>query len=282
MQHLEGEFEGTGGVQLYYQGWRPDTEPRAVVVLVHGIGEHSGRYSKVVEHLVPLGFAIYGLDHRGHGRSAGKRGHINSWSEFRSDLRTFVEWVWQQEPERPFFMLGHSMGGLMALDYGLHYPDQLQGVIASAPALAQSGVSSLLVFMSKILSRIAPAMIVKTGLPAESISRDPAVVQAYRDDPLVHGYASPRLGTELSATMERTMERANQWRIPLLIVHGSADALVPPASSQTFFERVPIADKQRIEYEGAYHEVHNGPDSDQEMAALAHWLEEHLPPVETT
>ena len=282
MQHLESEFEGTDGVQLYYQAWRPDTEPRAVVVIVHGIGEHSGRYNNVVEHLVPLGFAVYALDHRGHGRSAGKRGHINAWSEYRADLRAFVERVWQQEPERPFFMLGHSMGGLIVLDYGLHHPDQLQGVIASAPALAQSGVSSLLVLMSKILSRIAPAVIVKTGLSAESISRDPAVVQAYRDDPLVHGYASPRLGTELTATMERTMERANQWRIPLLIVHGSVDALVPAASSQAFFERVPIADKQRIEYEGAYHEVHNGPDQEQEIAALAHWLEAHLPSAGAT
>lgn len=277
MNHTEGHFEGAGGVHLYYQCWRPDGELRAALAIVHGMGEHSGRYPHVVDRLVPLGYAIYALDHRGHGRSPGKRGHINAWSEFREDVRALVQFVWSREPGRPFFLMGHSLGGLIVLDYTLHYPDSLLGVISSAPALAQTGVSPALIAISRVLSRITPGLTINTGLDAAGISRDPAVVQAYRDDPLVHGMASPRLGTELTRTMEWVMAHAGEWQVPLLMVHGGADPIVPAASSQAFFERVPVADKQRIEYEGGYHEPHNDIIHDQVTVDLTGWLDAHLP-----
>jgi alpha-beta hydrolase superfamily lysophospholipase len=247
-----------------------------VLVIVHGFGEHSGRYMNVVNHLVPKGYAIYALDHRGHGRSPGPRGYINSWEEFREDVRAFVRRVAEREMGRPLFLMGHSMGGLIVLEYALHYPEGLKGVVASGPALAQVGVSPALMGMARVLSRIWPRFAMDTGLDATSISRDPEVVAAYQADPLVHSIGTARLGTEMTRAMLWTHEHAREWQLPLLIIHGSADRLVPPEGSHRFFENVPVADKEHIEYEGGYHEPHNDTHRAQVLADLERWLERHL------
>lgn len=276
MNHAEGTFHGFGGLQLYYQCWRPDGEPRAVLAIVHGFGEHSGRYMNVVNHLVPRGYAIYSFDHRGHGRSPGQRGHINSWEEFRQDVRAFLQMVSAQEPGRPLFLMGHSMGGLIVLEYALHYPEGLNGVIASGPVLAQVGISPVLMMVARLLSRIWPRFATNSGLDATAISRDPEVVAAYRADPLVHSTATARLGTEMGRATLWTHEHASEWRLPLLILHGGADRLVPPEGSRRFYENVPVADKERYEYEGGYHEPHNDVNRAQVLADLERWLERHL------
>ncbi|MCS7177678.1 MAG: alpha/beta hydrolase [Anaerolineae bacterium] len=276
MRHSEGTFAGFGGLPLYYQSWRPEGEPRAIVILVHGFGEHSGRYMNVVSHLVPRGHAIYALDHRGHGRSPGPRGYIHDWEEFREDIRAFVRMVAEQEPGRPLFLMGHSMGGLIVLEYALRYPEGLSGVIASGPVLAQVGLSPVLMVLARVLSRLWPRFAMNTGLDATSISRDPEVVATYRADPLVHSTGTARLGTEMTRAIRWTHEHAREWRLPLLILHGGADRLVPPEGSRRFFEHVPIADKERIEYEGGYHEPHNDTHRAQVLADLERWLERHL------
>jgi len=276
MNHNEGTFQGFGGLQLYYQRWRPDGAIRAVLAIVHGFGEHSGRYMNVVHHLVPKGYAVYAFDHRGHGRSPGPRGHINSWDEFREDVRAFLQMVAAQEPGRPLFLMGHSMGGLIVLEYALHYPEGLKGVIASGPVLAQVGVSPALMLLARLLSRVWPRFATNTGLDATSISRDPEVVKAYQTDPLVHSTATARFGTEMTKATLWTHEHAPEWRLPLLILHGGADRLVPPGGSRRFFENVPIADKERYEYEGGYHEPHNDVNRDQVLTDLERWLERHL------
>ncbi|MGQ9709616.1 MAG: lysophospholipase [Anaerolineae bacterium] len=276
MEHSEGTFSGYGGLPLYYQCWRPEGGPRAVLVIVHGFGEHSGRYMNVVNHLVPKGYAVYALDHRGHGCSPGPRGHINSWEEFREDVRAFIRKVAETEPGLPVFLMGHSMGGLIVLEYALHYPEGLKGVIASGPALAQVGISPALMVIARALSRIWPRFAMNTGLDATSISRDPEVVSAYQADPLVHSVGTARLGTEMTRAMLWTHEHAREWQLPLLILHGGADRLVPPEGSRRFFENVPIADKERIEYEGGYHEPHNDIHRAQVLTDLERWLERHL------
>jgi len=276
MNHSEGTFEGFGGLPLYYQRWRPEGEPKAVLAIVHGFGEHSGRYTHVVNHLVPQGYAIYGFDLRGHGRSPGQRSYINRWAEFREDVRAFLTFVQGQEPGRPLFLLGHSMGGLIVLEYVLHDPEGLQGVIASGPALAQVGVSPFLMALSRLLSRIWPRFTIETKLDATAISRDPAVVEAYVNDPLVHSVGTARLGAEMTAAMEWVNAHAAELRVPLLILHGGADRLVPPEASRAFFERVALEDKTRHEYEGYYHEPHNDVGWERPLADLEAWLEEHL------
>lgn len=276
MQNTEGKFTGAKSTELYFQKWKPDGETRAVIAIVHGFGEHCGRYPNVVKHFVPRGYAVYGFDHRGHGKSPGKRGHINEWSEFRDDVRAFVQLIEKQEPNQPIFMLGHSLGGLIALEYVLRHPEGLKGIIASGPLLVQAGLSPVVIAMGKVLSRVAPSVSVKTGLDASTISRDPAVVKAYQDDPLVHGVGTPRLSTEITAAQNWTNAHAADLKLPLLLIVGSEDKLVPPEGGRKFFDAVTIADKQKLDYQGAYHETHNDIIAPQVMADMERWLEVHL------
>jgi alpha-beta hydrolase superfamily lysophospholipase len=277
MEHREGQFAGVGNLSLYYQCWRPEERTRAVLAIVHGLGEHSARYDNVVGSLVPRGYAVYGFDLRGHGRSPGKRGYINHLAEFRGDVGAFLDLVRTQEPAVPLFLMGHSLGGLIVLNYVLHdRPEGLSGIIASGPALAQTGISPFLMLLSRVLSRVLPDMSVKTGLDANAISRDPDVVKAYQDDELVHGLGTPRLGTEAAHAQTWTREHASDWTLPLLVLHGGDDEIIPPACSRAFFEQVPVGDKQRIEYEGGFHEPHNDVNHLQVTNDLESWLAAHL------
>ncbi len=136
MKHHEASFKGSGDLDIYYQSWAPDSESRAIIALVHGIGEHSGRYMNVVNHFVPLGYTIYGIDHRGHGKSEGKKGHVMAWSEFRDDIHTYINTVQKECVGQPVFIMGHSLGGLITLDYSLHHPGDIRAVIVSSPAFS--------------------------------------------------------------------------------------------------------------------------------------------------
>jgi alpha-beta hydrolase superfamily lysophospholipase len=230
----------------------------------------------VVNHLVARRYAVYGFDLRGHGRSPGERGHISAWEEYREDVHAFLEMIREREPDRPLFLMGHSLGGLIALEFALYHPEGLQGVIGSGTGLSASGLSPLLLLIARVLSRILPSVPLKTGLDATTLSRDPAVVKAYQDDPLVHGIATPRLGTESFTAIDWTLAQATEWQVPLLFLHGGADRLVPIEPTRLFFERVPIADKQMITYDGGYHEPHNDIMHQQATADLEGWIAQHL------
>ncbi len=276
MKHEESTFLGTGDIELYYQTWQPEEPTRATLLIVHGLGEHSGRYMNVVNHLVDKGYAIYAFDQRGYGRSAGKKGFINEWAEYRQDLRAFVELVREKEGERPFFILGHSMGGCVTADYVLHYPDGLNGVILSAPAVGKLDVPKVLATLSTILSAVAPSLVVSTSLDGTAISRDTAVVEAYNNDPLVHDKGTPRLGTEMPKIALRNMEHAAEFKPPLLMIHGDQDRLVSIANTQEFFDKVTQPDKKLIIYKGGYHESHNDIHYSEVVADIEAWLEVHL------
>lgn len=276
MDHKQGTFPGHGGLELYYQRWRPADEPRAVLAVVHGFGEHSGRYGNVVDWFVPRGYALYAFDLRGHGHSPGQRGHIDRFADYRADVRAFLDLVGRQEPGRTLFLLGHSQGGLIVLDYVLHDPSDLAGVVSCSPALGQLPVSPALVFLARILSRIWPRFKLEAGLDVTGLSRDPAVVQAYVDDPLVHGQASARMGIESAAAIEWTQAHAADMALPSLIVHGSADRICSPEASRRFYEGIALADKQRFQYEGHYHELFNDLDKERVLADVEAWLQGHL------
>lgn len=278
MGHDEDTFRGFGGVELFEQRWLPDTAtPRAVVAIVHGFGEHSGRYTNIVNRLVPAGYAIYALDLRGHGRSAGQRGHVDRWAEFLEDVGAFVRRVGEREVGRTFFLMGHSMGGLIVLEYAEKHPEGLRGVVASGPLLAQPGISPLKLALGRMISRVYPRFSLNAGLDVTAISRDPAVVEAYRKDPLVHDRGTARLSTELAAAQVRTLAGAAGWTLPLLIIHGAADRLVPASGSREFFERVPAGvDKERDEIPDGAHEPHNDMGQQQALDLLQGWLDRHV------
>ncbi len=276
MEHDEGKFKGFGGIELYYQRWRPENRPRAVVAIVHGLGEHSGRYANVVNCLVPAGFTVYGFDLRGHGRSPGQRGAIKAFSEYIEDVKAYFTFVGQQEPGRPLFLYGHSLGGEIVLNYVEHYPQGLKGVISSGPAVGPLAISPILLAVARILSVIAPSLSMKNGLDVTAISRDPAVVQAYIHDPLVHSLGTPRLAMEMTAAAAYANAHAGEIKLPLLIVQGGADRICVPKGSRGFFERVTFADKQRIEYAGVYHEPHHDLGWQKVVGDIQAWIEAHL------
>lgn len=272
MKHQEGTFQGSGATTLFYQCWRPDERPKATLLIVHGIGEHSGRYMNLVNYFVPRGYAIYSFDHRGHGRSPGLRGHINKWAELRGDVQNFVQMVATQAAERPLFLFGHSLGGLIVAEYVLHHAEGLHGVLISAPALGTSGVSPLLVFIANIMSIIRPTFALETGLDVNGISRETAVVEAYKADPLVHGKASARLGAEIQKAITWTQTHAHEWSLPLLMWHGEADTLTNPADSHLFFDKITYPIKTYLSYPNGRHESHNDLHRAELFASIDSWL----------
>ena len=268
-------FVGHDGLELFYQRWRPEGAQKAVLPIVHGHGEHGGRYANVVDWFVPRGYSVYALDLRGHGRSQGKRGALGGFGEYRQDVGAFLDLV--REAERaPVFLMGHSLGGLIALDYVLRGSDGLAGVVASGPVLSAPGVSPFLLWLSKLLAQLWPSIILDSGLDTSALSRDPAVVEAYVNDPLVHSKGSARMANEMMRTVDWTQAHAAELALPCLIVHGGEDRLCPPRASRTFIDNVTFADKEYIEYEGYFHELYNDLGKELVFVDVEAWLQRHL------
>lgn len=272
----EGFFSGWNQTPLFYQCWSPSTSPQAIVALVHGLGSHSGLFDNIVQTLVPQGYIVYGLDLRGHGRSPGQRGYINSWDEFRGDLDCFLDHIIDthaQDQNRPLFLIGHSLGGVISLDYTIRKPEALAGMVAIAPALGCVGVPPLKLQIGKILSQIWPGFTLSTGLDHTAASRDPAILVRYKNDPLRHTKGTARLATEFMNTTRWIHSHAPRLACPLLILHGSNDQVALPEGSERFFNTVRFPNKTRYEYEGGYHDLHNDTNFPTVLRDLVNWLQ---------
>ena len=272
-QHT-GHFTGVGGIQLFYQSWGPPIKPRAILLLVHGLAEHSGRYLNLVNELVPAGFLVCALDHRGHGLSEGRRCYVKRFDDYVEDLNTYVNIVRGAYPDIKIFMVGHSLGGTIAVAYAEAHQDKLAGLILSAPALkAGSSITKRDKLLARIVSRLAPTAGV-SSLDATSISKDPAVVKAYVSDPLVFtGKISARLGAEILKAIEKTIPPLMQTiKLPILIMQGAEDRLSNPEGSRVIFEGVSSSDKTLKRYEGLFHEIFNEPERAIVFADMRQWL----------
>jgi acylglycerol lipase len=268
-----GSFSGVLGRSIFWRSWSPDDAPaRAVIVLVHGLGEHSGRYDHVVARLVGEGYAVWTVDHRGHGRSDGPRAFIENMDNAVADVDTLVDRAVAAQPDVPVFMLGHSMGGLIALRYALAHQDRLHGLILSAALAQLDAVPKPLELVGRALSVIAPRAPLIAIDPA-LVSRDPAVVEAYRADPLVHhGKVPARTAAQLAATVDRFPATVGAITVPTLILYGTADGLCPPAGSVMLGERIGAGDKTVKAYEGLFHEILNEPERETVLEDITGWL----------
>jgi alpha-beta hydrolase superfamily lysophospholipase len=268
----ESYFAGVGGLDIYRRSWAPPGEPSAIVVIAHGAGEHSGRYEHVAARLVAEGIAVYALDHRGHGRSGGPRALIDRMAGAVADLDALVVQAQGEQPGRPVFLLGHSMGGTVALCYALEHQDRLSGLILSGPLAALDAAPAPMRVLSRVLSALTPRLPLIAVDPS-LISRDPAVVEAYVQDPLVHhGKLPARTVAELAAAIESFPEAVRAITVPTLIMYGTADRLCPPRGSVMLSERIGAADRTLIPYEGLYHEILNEPEQARVLDDLAGWL----------
>jgi alpha-beta hydrolase superfamily lysophospholipase len=276
-QHIEGTFTGVKGTEIYFRRWLPDTGiQRGVIVIVHGLGEHSGRYQNVVDQLLPEGYAIYALDHRGFGRSGGKRGHVDRFQDYEQDVKHLVELARQEQPGWELALFGHSMGGLIGLAYALDYPDTLDYLVISAPALAADSPRPLVMLM-RIANRLYPRFTITRPGDGAGISRDPQVVQAFIQDPLFVPVSTARWAVEMLTTQQTVMARAGELRLPLLMVQGMADTVVRPDATIAFFERVASEDKTLLQYPGYFHELHNDIGKEKPLGDLVAWLNQRMP-----
>lgn len=276
MEQQEFTFAGAAGATLFGQSWRPE-QSHGSIILVHGFGEHSGRYSNLVPPLAAAGYAVYALDHRGHGHSPGQRGHIDSFDDYLADVCALIEFAQAAQPGLPVVLFGHSMGGLIVLVYAIRNPTGLAGVVASAPMLSKPNVSPILLTVAQLLSRIAPSFAMDTGLDPTTISRDPAEVARYASDPQVHAKSTARAGSELMKAVDWAQAHAGELAVPLLLYHGDDDKLVPIEGSRRFFAAVQEKDRQFVELPGRYHESHNDSGRDELFAMIVDWLDRHIP-----
>jgi alpha-beta hydrolase superfamily lysophospholipase len=277
MNHVEGSFKGVRNANIYYQAWLPEGDARAVLIVVHGLGEHCGRYMNVVNHLVPLGYALYGLDHIGHGKSEGTREFVERFDGYTNTLTIYCNMVKGWQTGKPIFLLGHSMGGLIASYYLLDHQANFRGGILSAPFVKVSdSISQATITIGKILSVVTPRAGLVT-LDVSGISRDPEVVTAYVNDPLVfHGKTPVRLGAELLKAMLRVRAEAHRITLPLIILQGGGDRLIDPACAQILYDKVGSKDKTVKIYEGLYHEVFNEPERARVLKVVETWLAAHV------
>ncbi len=274
MQHTEGTFIAADGLTIYRQAWLPDSDPKAVVLLFHGLGEHSGRYAHVGATLSSAGYAVHAVDHRGHGRSDGKRSYVKTYDEFQRDLAQFRVLVEQEHPGLPVVVLGHSMGGNLAVGHVLDHQPGVRALALSAPALkAGESLSPSKIKLVMLVGRIAPGLRAE-ALSADAISRDPAVVAAYRSDPLVYtGKISAGLGAALIGAMQRFPARYAELRLPILLQHGTADQLADVSGTHELEAGAVNAQVTAHYYDGLYHEIFNEPEQETVLADTVSWLD---------
>lgn len=271
----EGRFEGAGGLSIAWRAWLPVGDPRAVVLIAHGAGEHGGRYEWVGGELAARGHAAYAIDHRGHGRSDGPRALVDSIDDAVEDLHRLAGLAAGRHPGAPTFLLGHSMGGAIAIAYAARHQGELTGLVLSAPFAAVDAGPVVLAGV-RVLSRVAPRLPVRR-IDATTVSRDPEVVAAYDADPLNHhGPLPARTVGELVRSVELLGERLPALRLPLLTMYGSGDRLVPPAGSELVDARAGSDDATLTAYDGLYHELLNEPERERVLSDVADWLEARL------
>lgn len=273
----EGKLLSGDGFNLFWKAWIPDAKPKAVIHIIHGYAEHVDRYKNVVDELVPDSYLVIAKDHRGHGRSDGKRGHVKSFEQYIEDERTFYKEIIERDYNGiPYFVLGHSMGSIIALNYAERYQDDINGMILSGTGSKPGkAIGKAKVLLSKIGSRLFPGVHVKSGLPPEFISRDPDVVKAYVDDPLTYDVITPRLAEQMYTYLDLGFSKAGNISIPVLIQCGSADTSF--SGQEELYNAMTSNDKTIKIYEGLKHEVYNELEEDRKLVLkdLHNWLNEH-------
>ncbi len=265
----EGTIRSKDSTELFYTYLLAD-KPRASIFIVHGLGEHLGRYQNVIDALPEYNLFLFDL--RGHGRSGGKRGHVMRFDEYLDDVDT-VRTEMKKLVRGKSFLLGHSMGGLIALRYALYRPEGLSGVVASGPLLGVNvEVPKIKDVIGRLVANIAPGLSMNNEIDTSRLSHDKAVVDAYNNDPLVHAKVSARWYVEMVKAMKDTNDHADRLILPCFILHGSADALTSPKASREFFEHAGSTDKTYKLYEGYYHEIYNELEKQKPLGDMAAWL----------
>jgi alpha-beta hydrolase superfamily lysophospholipase len=264
MKHQDGYFKNQENQSIYFQNWLPDDPPKAVFFIVHGLNEHSGRYDNFSNFFANEGFAVYSMDLIGHGKSDGTRSYVKDFNNYLDDIILYLEKIKQLQPGSPIFLIGHSIGGLIATLLLIDHPEQFAGAVLSGSAVqVPDDVSPLFISLGKFVSFVLPKLgLLKIDL--SGLSRNPAVVQDYKDDPLVNsGKFTARISAEINKSFDRVAGEGSQVKAPVLILHGGSDRIVNPACSHFLYALFSSEIKKLIIYDDFYHEIYNDPNYEQ-------------------
>jgi alpha-beta hydrolase superfamily lysophospholipase len=276
MYHTEFSFKSNDSLELYGNIWKPDGDSRAVICLVHGLGEHSGRYQYLAEAMNRVGYTVIAADLRGHGKSEGARGHIPQYEDLLSDVGLAIEEAKHRFPKLPIFIYGHSLGGNIVLNYFLRKESPILGAVVTAPSLKLGfDPPASKVFLGNLMNTIWPTYTQASGLETAALSRDPQVVEMYINDPLVHDRVSARLFVGFYEAGLWALKHANELRVPTLIMQGDADRLVSCSATQEFADQAGSICDLKI-WADFYHEIHNEPEKDLVIEYAENWLDRHL------
>lgn len=273
INHSEGAFQGLGGVQLFEQSWLPSVPPRAVLILMHGLKDHSSRYETFARQLNDAGFAVYAFDLRGHGRSGGPRAFVRSFTEYLTDFATFVGRVRERQRKRPLFLLGHSMGGAIVTMFALSDAKAIQAFALTAPGLkVTDDVTPGRIRAVTLLAKIVPRAHIY-HVANSDFSRDPKVVEDMDLDPLIDQRRLPaRLAVEFLGAMRQIQARTRELTLPFLVMHGTGDRLTNPQGSRDLYQNASSSDKTLKLYNGLYHDLLHEPERARVSADLLDWL----------
>ena len=271
-----GYLSAKDGKKIFWQGWRPADNVKALVIIAHGLGEHIARYAHLAGFLNQKGYAVFGSDHRGHGKTEGKRGHILAFDEYIEDFKVFRDSVVSRFPGKCSILLGHSMGGLIAVHYVLKYPTDFDGLVLSSAGLkVKIEVNPVKLALGRFFSKVLPGITMSNELDPHMISHDREEVRKYIDDPMVHDRVSARWFTSFMAAIEQAQARAGEIKIPILVMQSGDDKLVDPDGAKEFFPKVASADKTLKYWEGFYHEMFNEVEKQKPYQFLLDWIEKH-------
>ena len=277
MQNTQLHFTGPGNANIFYQLWEPDGAAKALLIIAHGAAEHSGRYQQLAEACTQRGYIVAALDHIGHGHSDGRPGFIRCFDDYIAGLDQLRSIVQEKYANLPTFLLGHSMGGLIAARHLLQAQQQYTGCVLSGPAITSDvQPPAWQIAIMRLLSKLLPRLGV-IQLDASAVSRDAQVVKNYLQDPLVYtGKLSARKVVEMFDAMRQIQRDATQISLPLLILHGGDDRLTSPEGSKLLYSEASSADKKLVVYPGLYHEIFNEPEREQVWAEMLAWCDSHV------
>lgn len=269
-------FTTADNFDIFERTW-PCKDAKGVVIITHGIAEHSGRYGHVAQALVDAGYTAIGFDLRGHGKSSGMRNYVNSFQDYLSDLREVLNRAKNSYPDLPIFLFGHSMGGGIVTLFAIERNPDVKGILLTGPSVKVSeDISPFLQKISGVLSALLPKL-PAVKLDSSDISKDPEVVKAYDEDPLNYrGGILARTASELLNATKIITEHSKVIDHPILIMHGSDDKLAEVVGSEMLFKNVSSEDKTLKIYEGLYHEILNEPEQDEVLADIINWLDNHI------
>jgi alpha-beta hydrolase superfamily lysophospholipase len=265
------------GLEIYSKAWLPSGKPKGVICLLHGVGEHIGRYEAVGDALANAGYILAGFDQRGFGRSQGQRGHTPNLDAYLDDIDMFLTEMTRLYPDLPRFLYGHSMGGILALAYPpLRHPNIAGAIVTSPPLKSSMEKQKLKVFLAKVMGRLTPTLTMDSGLDSEKICRDPKVIEAYNNDPLVHRKVTASWGKSMLETIDLVYKNAPSYPVPLLLMQGTQDDIAYPSSSETF---IALAPRDRITlkmWDGFFHELHTDPEKSKVFKVIVDWLDQQF------